>query len=216
MATLPIIENRPVELVQRRHLFHKMETLILGDGAIRVERDGQTVTSIPYEQVTSVHLAFQGANHCGEAIPAYACWIRSGYGDKLKLQNIRFERPGEMSAHDAPYTEFVRALHEKLLPWRDRIRFLAGSNLYYWMGWMGLAFALLLLLMLPVLFFVDGGGTILLRKAWVFFMIPTLVAGSFLPLILRGRSAPYDPEEIPKEHLPMPPQDEAGERVLDA
>jgi len=202
MSALTTTESRPVELVQRRHLFHTKETVILGDGAIRIERAGQTVASIPYEQVTSVHLAFQGANQCGEAFPAYACWIRSCYGHKLKLQNLRFEGPGEMSAHDVPYTEFIRALHEKLLPWRERIRFLAGSNFYYWMGWTGFAFALLLLLMLPLAFLVDGGGWILLRKAWVFLLIPPFLAGSFLPLIRRGRRAPYDPEQIPKAHLP--------------
>ena len=203
MSTLTAAEDRSVKLVQRRHLFQKVATFSLGDRSIDVVREGYQVTSIPYRDVASVRLAFIGANNCGgEAFPAYACYLRSRHGEKLKLTNLRFEGPGEVSDHSVSYTTFVRCLHQKLLPLRHDVRFVQGSDLYYWMGWVGMAMSLLLLLMLPLLFLADDGGMMLLRKGWVFCLMPLLVSATFLPLIRRGRARPYDPEDLPEEHLP--------------
>ena len=162
-----------MRLVQRRHLFQKVATVSLGDRSIDVVREGHQVTSIPYRDVASVRLAFIGANNSGgEAFPAYACYLRSRHGNKLKLTNLRFEGPGEVSDHSVAYTTFVRCLHQKLLPLRYGVRFVQGSDLYYWMG-------------------------------WVFCLMPLLVSATFLPLIRRGRARPYDPEDLPEEHLPV-------------
>ena len=191
--------------IQNRNIaFHKSKIVRLRNDSIEELRKGRVVRSIPFSEVSSVNLAFMGASHAGaDPLPAYRCRIKGRRGQSIEFRNVAYVKFSEVASYSPVHLAMVVELHKRLLHYRDKIRFRQGSDAFYWLGWFGLLMSALLVMMVPCLFLLDGGFWMVLRKAWVLALMPILVATCFWPLVKRGRSQPYLPDDLPMDHLPV-------------
>jgi tetratricopeptide (TPR) repeat protein len=193
-----------IQIKTRPTAFHRPGIVRLSEDRLEAIRDDQVVKSIPIDQIRHVNLSSLGAAHAGQdSDPVYRCLIKGKRGHSIEFRSVRYVAIGNVEALDWDFVLLVSRLHEMLEPYQDRIEFRQGSEYLYWMGWLGVSLALLLLLMIPCLLLVEGGYQAVLRKGWAFSLVPLFLGTSFLPLIDRGRSEPYSPHELPPEHLPL-------------
>ena len=191
--------------IQSRHTaFHRPKVVHLSDEALELLCNGRVRKEIQLSEVSRVNLALLGSSHAGsDAVPAYRCRVTSRTGHTIEFRNVAYSSIGEVAVHDRDFLDMVAELHQRLQPYEHSIQFRQGSNAFYWLGWFGLLMAALLLLMIPCAIYIEGGVWAVLRKAWIIALVPSLVGGSFLPLIARGRSRFYSPDALPLEHLPV-------------
>lgn len=193
-----------MKIGSRNTAFHSAKIVHLTEDAIEMTRNGRVCRSIPFCNVTRVNLALLGSSHAGsDAVPAYRCLVTDRNGKSIEFRNVAYVKFGEVAVHDMDFLTIVCELHKRLRPFEKAIRFSQGSNAFYWLGWLGLLMSVMLLLMVPCALYIEGGIGVVLRKAWIIALVPTLVGGSFLPLVLRGRSRPYTPDSLPLDHLPV-------------
>ena len=191
-----------MRLTNRDTVFHRNKTIQIDRNGIEQIRKGRVIKSFPWDQVKRVNLAFLGANNTGgDAAAAYRCRVTSEKGTSIELRNVSFASDDTSLNED--YSKLVCQLHDHLATHGPiNVEFRQGSNLYYWLGWIGLLTSCLLLFMIPCFLFMEGGTSILIRKGWIIALTPILAGGTFVPLIRRGRSHPYSPDALPTDHMP--------------
>jgi hypothetical protein len=147
---------------------------------------GQDAKRIPLTAIRKVHLRFHRTKQRGY----HQCRITLENGQTVFLQDMHWAGFGQFEAHGATYTAFVRALHEALLPHRDRVQFKSGS----------LTTFILTLLMAPVV----GGALVLALMAafWVAALGLAVVLLTLLSLLPSARPRSYPPETPPADLLP--------------
>ena len=189
----------------RHTAFHGGQSIRLESNCLQQLRRGQIVRSIPLHEVVRVNLAFLGSNYAGNhQMAGYRCRVTDQNGTSIEFRNLFYASFYRVSRQDTDYLNLVFELHDRLVKQgRSDTVFTQGSSAFYWLGWFGVIASILLTVMIPMMLMIEGGATMLLRKAWTFALVPVLLGGTFVPLICRGRNRPYSPDVLPVEHLPI-------------
>lgn len=192
-------------LSSRNTAFHRCQSIRLESNCLQQLCQGRIVKSIPLNEVTRVNLAFLGGNYAGSSqLAGYRCRVAGQNGMSIEFRNLFYVSFCNVGRQDTDYLNLVFELHDRLAKQsRTDTVFTQGSSTFYWLGWFGVIASALLTIMSPLMLMLEGGATMLLRKAWTFALVPVLLGGTFLPLIRRGRNRPYKPDVLPIEHLPV-------------
>lgn len=183
----------PTTYQQRRHLFTSPETWTLAADGLQVQSRRRRVR-VPYTSIRSVRLCWV------EEI--YTCSVRTRRGRHLLLASRSFTGLGRFVEHRQPYLEFVRALHQRLLPVAGQIEFQAGSHFTYRLMRGLRVVALLLIAAIPV----AVGVAVLDDRP-----MPWRILASLAPLaataagvehIARRPPGRYHPDALPADLLP--------------
>ncbi len=180
----------------RQSLVSKEQTYQLGAEELSITSEGKEIGQVPYKDVTSIQLQFNGS---ASGVPEYRCLIKSNRKTVI-VQNKHFVGLGNFEARDSSYRKFVADLHDRLRPHADQIKFKQGTE---WLFWFAVVFGLLMppmfLAGLYILFFTDK-GTFSGRAA--LFGVPAMFLCFIVPVLRRGRAKNYEPTAVPEGFLP--------------
>ncbi len=170
----------------RRSVLELGQTSTLYPGELAIHPHGETEQRFPLSAVRKVHLKFHRTKQRGY----HQCRITLENGQTFFLQDLHWAGFAKFEDRGATYTPFVLALHQALLPYRDRVQFKSGS----------LASFLMALLMTPVI----GGVLVfaLLAQFWLAATGLAVVLFTVLSLLPSSRPRTYPPESPPEGLLP--------------
>ena len=186
--------QRMTSYTYRLNALEQDTTLILVDGALRVERDGR-IERRPLSQVAAVRLSFNPSRVDRDR---YDCRLEMRDGATVLARSTTYRGFASFESQADGYGAFVRALHGRLAPHGD-ISYERGDSSLRFYGSMG-CFVTSLVLLLVVLI-----ATGLLFVPWIA-VAKLLVLLFSVPLILkyarRNRPRSYDPAAVPDDMLP--------------
>lgn len=176
-------------------------TTHLGSGAVehRIEQDRLVVTREKSGQRVDVPFSDIRAINLRQEMPgAWTVRIVRGAGKTITIPSRHFVGFGQFQERGPEYVAFVRRLHEASSAANPQIRFIAGSTVLYWIGWILVVVTGLLGAILLGALAVGGPRT----PPWrVVFSVPVaLLVGS--AFIRQGRAKTYGPRALPGNLLP--------------
>ena len=180
----------------RPYLIGRKRTCRLTDRGIEIDDGTKESEFVPYSEIRSLNLRYNGF------IPgagSYRCVVAT---DRRTLA-IPSSKPSseQVDAELQTYRDFVTDLHQRLEPLEDRIRFTRGSTGLY-VASIVLSTLLLAFLTFAALLVLTKEAPIRIRTGVKFVAIGYVFLACLFPMIQRGKTASYPPEEIPMDLLP--------------
>jgi hypothetical protein len=191
-----------------RHSFRRSHgapvlTSTLTSRGIVVERGQDRREVIPYAQIRGINLQSHGLQL---GFPRYTCSISAANHRKLTLSNVDFVGLARVESRDDTYRQFVKTLHHLVELHRESIEFTCGSNGMFWLGWLLISSASVILL---------GSLFLLGTKEIVTAIIaiglgPAFAYGTFCTCAYRRDT--YSPETVPADMLPGEQPDDVRQK----
>ncbi|HET6324769.1 MAG TPA: hypothetical protein VFG04_08720 [Planctomycetaceae bacterium] len=180
----------------RPYLIGRKRTCRLTDRGIEIDDGTKESDFVPYSEIRFLNLRYNGF------IPgagSYRCVVAT---DRRTLA-IPSSKPSteKLDGELQTYRDFVTNLHQRLVPLEDRIRFTRGSTGLY-IASMVLSTLLLAFLAFAAFLVLIKGAPIRIRTGVKFVALGSLFFACLFPMIQRGKTASYAPEEIPMDLLP--------------
>jgi hypothetical protein len=167
----------------------------LEENALIVDVEGKPPRRVPFHEITAVHLSGQphGRNEALLAVRDFRCRVTAGH-DKVEITNRSDRGVGHRYQYqNEAFRRFVHQLHDRLLPFQQRIRFCSGHKLYFRLT---VAASALAAVVLPFRLHTYEG-----RMVYGLAIYMSVVVGASMAAArLRPRS--YSPTEIPENLLP--------------
>lgn len=188
------LEHETVSYCQRRTLLDKRSCYRIDGDTLLVDQPKDALTSIPLSDIKQVNLR---AIPTREGSLLYRCTISCADSGKLKLTNRDYQGFAYYLILNESYAQFLRELHARLLP--ENTLFSSGmGSVSYYLGILLAVLAILLMLGLMAVGFVDDNASLFSKGLFGF--------GVLVPLIhyLRKRARPrtYSADNIPRSLLP--------------
>jgi hypothetical protein len=174
----------------RRSALEQERTFTLHPGELVITTPGEPMERLPLTAIREVHLHF----HRTKYRDYYQCRLRLESGRKVFLHDQHWAGFAEFEARGATFTPFIHALHQALLPHRDRVRFRAGS------------LATLIATLIGTFLMAGVGLVALVAGAWLVLLVAAVSLFALLPILPRSRPRDYLPESPPTALLPALPR----------
>jgi hypothetical protein len=167
----------------------------LEERELAFEVEGELPLRIPYQDITAVHLSGQahGRNEALLTVREFRCRVMAGQ-QEVVIPNRSDRGVGHRYRYEnQAFRSFVHELHCRLLPFREKVQFRSGHNLYFRLT---VAASALAAIVIPFRLHTYEGHMALGVAIYL-----SAVAGlSMAASRLRPRS--YSPTEIPENLLP--------------
>jgi len=189
-AGAPIYEFHEPKFLGSRLLRCSLE-----ENELVLDVEGKPPLRVPYHDITSVHLAGQphGRNEALLAVREFRCRVTAGQ-EVVEITNRSDRGVGHRYQYqNEAFRRFVHQLHDRLVPFQERIQFRSGHKLYFRLT---VAVSALAAIVLPFRLYTYEG-----RVVYGLAVYMSVVVGfSIAAARLRPRS--YSPTEIPGNLLP--------------
>jgi len=173
------------------------KTYSLGKEGITISADGSTTDHIPYQDVQSLNVQFNGSMN---NVSRYRCVLRTTK-KKVALTNAHYVSLGNFESRDSEYSRFLAELHVRLSPFADQIRFTQGSAAMFISALIFIIVMPPLALLALYLVFVKGESMTFSARSALFAM-PIFLALITIPVLRKGRPRPYNGKTVPPAYLP--------------
>ncbi len=183
-------------LIGRKRACRLTDRGIEMDDCAKMDNGAKGTEFVPYAEIRGLNLRY---NAFVPGAGSYRCVITT---DRRTVV-IPSSKPDsdQPDADLQTYRDFVADLHQRLEPAEDRIRFTRGSTGLYFTSI--ILSALLLALVGFGLYLVFHNGTTLhMRSIVKFVAVGYFLLACLFPMIQRGKTALYQPAEIPTDLLP--------------
>ena len=112
----------------RRHAGTRAGVFRLTERAVeRFDESGERIGEIQLDHVGEVRLAVELAGQTSQVV----CRIKDNEGHELAFGSMFWKGPGRYDSTIDTFQPFLRALHQALLPHRERIRFVEGQTVMF-------------------------------------------------------------------------------------
>ncbi len=181
----------------RSSVLESEKTYCLTEDGITIAVDGTTTDLIPYQELRSMNLQFNGRFN---DLSRYRCVVRTA-NRKLALTNGHYVSLGNFESRDAEYNRFIDELHLRLHPFADQIQCTQGTMTMF-------VSALLFLIVMPPLVAIAMYLVVMKEARLSFtarsslFAMPALLAVVAIPVLRKGRPRTYDIKTLPTDYLP--------------
>jgi hypothetical protein len=167
----------------------------LEDGELIVDVKGSGQLTVPYQDITDVHLSSRshGRNEAAMQTRDFRCRVtaRRQVFEITNRSDRGVGHPYQYENH--AFNSFVHELHRRLLPFQERVQFRSGHDLYFWLA--GAACVLTAIL---------APFRLASYEDHLAFGIATYLSAVMGLLVATSRLRPrsYPPTKIPEELLP--------------